>query len=104
MEVQRYINLTGHILVPLLPVVSVQTWAALPAADQQMLREALREGAAVSDRLIRENEQRLRGEFQGRGVQFIDSDRAAFQRALAPLYQRYEDIWGRGVFAALQAL
>jgi len=104
MEVQKYINLTGHILVPLLPVASVQTWNSLPPADRQMLREALREGAALSDRLIRENEQRLRGEFQQRGVIFIDSDRDAFRAALAPLYQRYEEIWGRGVFAALQAL
>lgn len=104
MEVQKYVNLTGHILVPLIPVVGTRTWDALPAADQALLREALREGAALSDRLIRESEQRLRGEFQGRGVQFVESDRAAFRRALAPLYQRYEEIWGRGVFAALQAL
>jgi len=104
MEVQRYINLTGHILVPLLPVVSAQTWTALPEADREMLRAALREGAALSDRLVAEGEQRLRGEFATRGVQFVESDRPAFQRALAPLYARYEEVWGRGVFAQLQAL
>jgi TRAP-type C4-dicarboxylate transport system substrate-binding protein len=40
----------------------------------------------------------------GRGVQFVESDRDAFRRALAPLYERYEEAWGRGVFAQLQAL
>ena len=104
MEVQRYINLTGHILVPLLPVVANQSWTALPEADRELLRQALRAGAEVSDQLVRQGEQSLRGEFEGRGVQFIDSDRAAFRRALAPLYERYEEVWGRGVFAALQAM
>jgi tripartite ATP-independent transporter DctP family solute receptor len=104
MEVQRYINLTGHILVPLLPVVASQSWNAMPETDHELVRQALRAGAEVSDQLVRSGEQSLRGEFQGRGVQFIDSDRAAFRRALAPLYERYEEVWGRGVFAALQAL
>ena len=104
MEVQRFINLTGHILVPLLPVVASQTWNALNEADREHLRVALREGAAVSDRLVREGEESLRTTFAGRGVQFVESDRAAFRRALAPLYERYEEIWGRGVFAQLQAM
>ncbi len=104
MEVQRFINLTGHILVPLLPVVASQSWNAMPEAERELLRQALRAGAEVSDALVRQGEQSLRGEFEGRGVQFIDSDRAAFRRALAPLYERYEEVWGRGVFAALQAM
>ena len=60
-------------------------------------RQARRAGA-------RRGEASLRGEFEGRGVQFVASDREAFRRALAPLYERYEEVWGRGVFAALQAL
>ncbi len=104
MEVQRYINLTGHILVPLLPTVSSMTWDTLNPADREHLRLALRDGAEVSDKLVRDNEQALRSEFEGRGVQFIDSDRDAFRVALAPLYEKYEEVWGKGVFAALQAL
>ena len=53
---------------------------------------------------MKQGEQSLRGEFEGRGVIFVDSDRTAFRRALAPLYERYEEVWGRGVFAALQAM
>ena len=104
MEVQRYINLTGHILVPLLPVMSEQTHASLPEADRVLIRAALREGAALSDRLVAEAEARLRTDFAGRGIQIIESNRPAFQAALAPMYGRYEEVWGRGVFAALQAL
>ncbi len=104
MEVQRYINLTGHILVPLMPVMSNQSWTSLPAADRDLVVAALREGAALSDGLVQAAEARLLDEFRGRGTQVIESDRAAFQRALAPLYTRYEEIWGRGVHAALTAL
>jgi tripartite ATP-independent transporter DctP family solute receptor len=103
-EVQRFINLTGHILVPLLPVLSTATFAALNEADREHVRVALREGAAVSDRLVRDGETSLRTTMAGRGVQFVESDRDAFRRALAPLYERYEEAWGRGVFAQLQAL
>ena len=104
MEVQRYINLTGHILVPLVPVMSQQTFTSLPEADRELVRLSLRDGAALSDRLVAESEERLRGEFTQRGVIFIESNRPAFQAALAPMYQRYEEVWGRGVFAQLQAL
>jgi tripartite ATP-independent transporter DctP family solute receptor len=104
MEVQRFINLTGHILVPLLPVISTQSWNAMNEADRELVRTSLRDGAALSDRLVAEAEERLRTEFAGRGVQIVQSNRPAFQAALAPMYQRYEEVWGRGVFAALQAL
>lgn len=104
MEVQRYINMIGHILVPLLPVVSTQTWNALPAADQALLAEALGAGGTVAGQLVRDAEARLRGEFEARGIQIIASNRDAFRTALAPLYARYEEIWGRGVFAQLQSL
>ncbi|MGG5808549.1 DctP family TRAP transporter solute-binding subunit [Falsiroseomonas sp. CW058] len=103
-EVQRFINLTGHILVPLLPVLSTATFNALAEADREHVRVALREGAAVSDRLVSEGEQNLRTTMAARGTQFVESDRAAFRRALAPLYERYEEAWGRGVFAQLQAM
>lgn len=104
MEVQRFINLTGHILVPLVPVIANQTWNSLNEADRELVRASLREGAALSDRLVAEAEERLRTEFAGRGIQIIQSNRPAFQAALAPMYARYEEVWGRGVFAALQAL
>lgn len=104
MEVQRYINLTGHILVPLVPVLSNQTWTAMPEADRELLRRAMREGAKVSDELTLASETRLRTEFAQRGSQVIESDRPAFQRALAPMYARYEETWGRGVLAQLEAL
>ncbi|MBL6458592.1 sialic acid TRAP transporter substrate-binding protein SiaP [Belnapia sp. T6] len=104
MEVQKYVNLTGHILVPLVPVLSEQSWTALPPADRELLIAALAEGGALGGQLTRESEQRLRGEFEARGTSFIDSDRPAFQRALAPMFARYEEVWGRGVHAALQAL
>jgi tripartite ATP-independent transporter DctP family solute receptor len=105
MEVQRFINLTGHILVPLLPVMSQQSFASLPEADRALVRASLREGAGLSDRLVAEAETRLRADFAARpGVQIIESNRPAFQQALAPMYARFEDQWGRGVFAALQAL
>ena len=47
MEVQRYINLTGHILVPLLPVIATQSWNGMANADREMLREAMRTGAGT---------------------------------------------------------
>jgi hypothetical protein len=72
-----------------------------------MTREAMPYGDAPCVYVIHENDawlQPLRGEFEARGIQIIASNRDAFRAALAPLYARYEDIWGRGVFAHLQAL
>jgi tripartite ATP-independent transporter DctP family solute receptor len=104
MEVQKCLNLTGHIMVPLVPVISTQSWNALPPADRDLLLAALAEGGVLGSRLTQESEARLQGEFAARGIQVIESNRPAFQAALAPMYARYEDVWGRGVHAQLQAL
>jgi TRAP-type transport system periplasmic protein len=103
-EVQKYLNLTGHIITPQIPLMSARRWNALSAADRALVGEAFDAGAAVSDASFRALEAKLTDEFRAKGMTIVDADRPAFQAAMKPVYEKYEAIWGKGVFEQLQAL
>ena len=44
-EVQKYLNLTGHVIVPILIMVNKKAYDAMTPADQQALRAAFADGA-----------------------------------------------------------
>ena len=103
-EVQKYINLTGHILNPQWYLVSTKTWRSLSKPDQAVLQEAFTAGSKVTNDAMNALETKLLDKFKGIGLNIVDSDRAAFQAAMKPVYQKYESIWGAGVYASLQGL
>ena len=103
-EVQKYLNMSGHIVVPLLILMNDKAYAPMSEADRKALLNAIAEGAKVNDALTREAEARLAGEFKAKGMTIVDTDRAAFARAMDPLYKKFADIWGADTVQQLQAL
>jgi tripartite ATP-independent transporter DctP family solute receptor len=103
-EVQKYLNLTAHIITPQIPLVNAKFFRALPDADRAILMAAFAEGARVNDEAARKAETTLRDELAKRGMTVIEPDRAAFQAAMQPVYAKYEDIWGKGVYQQLLSL
>ena len=75
-EVQKYLNLTSHIIVPQLVMVNAKYWATLSDADKAAVIEAFAEGGKVNDGLTREAEGQAAGRVQGQG----HGDRAARPR------------------------
>jgi tripartite ATP-independent transporter DctP family solute receptor len=103
-EVQKYINLTGHITENLLTIVGGHVWKQLSPADQQVFAAVLKEAAAKATDDIRAAELKLVSEFEKLGKTVIRSDREAFRKAAAPLLVSGEGGWTKQQFDAFQAL
>jgi TRAP-type C4-dicarboxylate transport system substrate-binding protein len=103
-EVQKYLNLTSHIIVPQLVMVNAKYWATLSDADKAAVVEAFAEGGKVNDGLTREAEGRLLGEFKAKGMEVIQPDLASFRQAMTSVYPKYENDWGKGTFEMMQKL
>jgi tripartite ATP-independent transporter DctP family solute receptor len=105
-EVQKYLNLTGHVIVPILIMVNKKTHDAMTPADQQALRAAFTEGAKVNDELTRANEARLTDFFKSKGVTIVNSDRESFRKKMTSVIEVGEkDMgWPKGIFDQMQAI
>jgi len=103
-EVQRFLNLTGHIITPQITFMNARLYNSLPDADKEILAASFAEGGRVNDQKFREMEGSLIADFRQRGMTIVESDRPAFQQAMAPVYPRFEEIWGRGIADQLRAI
>jgi tripartite ATP-independent transporter DctP family solute receptor len=88
-EVAKVYSLTEHAAPPAVVVFSKRVWDRLPNDDREIIREAARESVSYFRKLVDEKEAAARSSLAGEGVQFVtDVDKAAFVRALTPLYPK----------------
>lgn len=106
-EVQKYINLTGHITDSLLVIVGGHVWNKLNDADKKMFTEVLTEAADRSTATIMQSEKDLIAWFEKQGNTVTkDVDVAAMQKATAAYYTANptQVPWSKDVWDRLQAL
>ncbi len=79
-EVQRYLNLTGHVTGWTYVVIGEKKFRALPADLQAMILEAGEAMQAYHRREFRKQEEFLRTQLEDRGMTFIEPDIEAFRQ------------------------
>jgi len=84
-EVQKYISLTGHKYEMTPFLMSKRTWDRLSAADRKAVQEAAAEATALQRKLSQESDEKLVAELKAKGVQVDTVDKAAFEKATAPV-------------------
>ena len=93
-EVQDHLALSGHIWGSGVLTISADAWNGL--TDEQ--RSVIEENAAIwRDRereMIREGDEALVGQLESEGLQVTRPDAAAFQAAVQPVWDQYEDVFG----------
>jgi TRAP-type transport system periplasmic protein len=100
-EVQKYLILTGHIMVPQLAAISDKVWQGLSAGDQKIVQAAVDEGIAFSNDMLIKQEQSQAEEFKKKGMQVITPDVAAFKKASMAVIPKMEAVWGKGLYEKL---
>jgi TRAP-type C4-dicarboxylate transport system substrate-binding protein len=58
-EVQKYLELTAHMLAVSSTIISQKTWNSLSSEDQKILREVFHDEAEQIDKMVVENEEKL---------------------------------------------
>jgi TRAP-type transport system periplasmic protein len=103
-EVQKYLILTGHIMVPQIHAISDKLWKSLSAGDQKILLEAVDEGIAYSNDQVIKQEKSLLGEFKQKGMTIITPDVEAFRKASMAAIPKLEEKWGKGLYEKITSV
>ncbi len=98
-EVQKYLVLTSHILTPRLVVINEKIWQAIPAADRQIISDAVAEAIAWNNQETLASERVLADKFKKAGMEVIQPDVESFRKpVLETLPKMFEAKWGKGLF------
>ncbi|MBM1105478.1 TRAP transporter substrate-binding protein [Aurantibacter crassamenti] len=78
-EVQKYVNLTGHVLSWVYPVIGEKQFQKLPEDLQAIVLQAGKDMQKYEHNLFLENEKNVQEELKAKGMEFIEVDKDAFQ-------------------------
>ncbi|SDD87828.1 tripartite ATP-independent transporter solute receptor, DctP family [Pricia antarctica] len=78
-EVQKYVNLTGHVISWVYPVVGEKQFQRLPSDLQEIFLLAGKDMQDYEHRLFLENEKSVQEELKTKGMKFIKVDKKAFE-------------------------
>ena len=86
-EVQKYLNLTGHVISWGYVVVGEKQFQRLPPDLQAMFLQAARDMQAYEHHLFLKNETQIEQDLKDRGMEFVEVDKEAFiQKSEAAVY------------------
>lgn len=103
-EVQKYINLTGHITDSILQIIGGPLWNRLSEADRAIFVEELKNYAAAASQDIVESESKLAAWFESQGVTVNKVDITPFREATMKLHNGPDATWSKEVYDRLQAI
>jgi len=103
-EVQKYINLTGHIRDSLLTIVGGPLWNKLSADDKAIFTAVLAETATRASFSIEESENNLASWFEQQGVTVNRVDVTDFRNATMKLHNGPDATWDMDTYNSLQAI
>lgn len=88
-EVARFYNKTEHSLAPEILLFSKKIWDTLSADEQKQIRAAAKESVTYMRKLWDEREEKSLAIVKAAGVQIVDVDKASFQAAMKPVYDKF---------------
>jgi tripartite ATP-independent transporter DctP family solute receptor len=88
-EVSRYLTLDEHTWVPDVLLISTRVWNQLSDQERRWLEDAAQSSVEVERRLWRETSQHALDAVRAAGVEVIQPDKAAFRRAVQPMFDDY---------------
>lgn len=83
-EVQKYVNLTGHVVSWIYPVIGEKQFQKLPKDLKQIFLEAAKEMQVYEHRLFIENEKMVSKELKEIGMEFVEVDKEAYIKKVQP--------------------
>ncbi|ARN23294.1 C4-dicarboxylate ABC transporter [Piscinibacter gummiphilus] len=103
-EVAKYFSKTEHSMAPEILLFSKKTWDTLSPEDQKIIREAAKESVVYMRKLWDEREEKSLATVKAAGAQIVEVDKASFQAAMKPVYDKYlQDPKLKALVARVQA-
>lgn len=90
-EVQKYISMTGHFYSPAVFMLSRQIFESYPKDIQDAILKAEKEARDWERAYSAQLDVDLEKSMAAKGVQFNNVDKAEWQKACAPIYDKFKD-------------
>jgi len=103
-EVQKYINLTQHIVNNLVTIIGAPLWKKLSDGEKKIFVEVMQEAAMKNSEEVRQQEDDLKPWFEEKGIAINQVDRKPFMAAVEPHLNGPKATWSKEDFARLQAI
>ncbi len=103
-EVQKYLNLTGHITQQQTVLIGEDAFQALTPDQQKVLQQAAVEAGDYQNKLLEQDEAASLEKLKAGGMEVVEPDVAAFRAATANVHKAFDAKWGEGFFDRLQAV
>jgi tripartite ATP-independent transporter DctP family solute receptor len=103
-EVQKYINMTQHIVNNLVTIVGAPTWKKLSADEKIIFTDVMLEAAAKNSAEVRQQEDDLKPWFEEKGVIINNVDRQPFMDAVKPYINGPRATWTKADYDRLEAI
>ncbi len=103
-EVQKYLMLTKHVLMPFLVGMNDKFWQGLPPDVKTKLHDSMRQAEAYGQKLVAEKEADYLAKLKAKGMEVVDPDLAAFRTVMfEKVTKPYADkVWGPGIIGKIQ--
>ena len=92
-EVQKYLSTSGHIWGSVLLMINKDIWEKLPADLQKILMRNAVKYRDIERKMIQESDVKILAELK-KSMQVNEVDKAAFRKAVAPIYESYRPVFG----------
>ncbi len=103
-EVQKYVNLTGHVISWVYMVIGDKQFRQMPVNYQSVFLECAADMQAYEHRLFLEKEATFRTDLESKGMTFIEVDQEAFREKAAGAIFDDLDANGRKMYEQIAAI
>ncbi|WP_394140051.1 TRAP transporter substrate-binding protein [Cytobacillus oceanisediminis] len=88
-EVQKYLNLTGHVYSPLPFMMSKQLFDSLPKEDKEAILKAAKAATPVQREASQKQEQEALKELEEKGMEITQPELKPFIEKVEPVYEKW---------------
>ena len=102
-ESQKYLAITRHAYAPNVIMMSMKTWEKLSPELQSIVQDAAVKAAEANRTYDNEKEAEWLQFLKDKGMEVTTPDTAAFREAVKPVYEKYEEEFGKELVEAILA-
>lgn len=101
-EVQKYVSTTQHVWGAATLALSKPVWDKLSPEDQEIVAAAAREWGEKQRQMVADSDAEMIANLKDKGMEFNDVDRAAFEAAVEPVWDRNADVFGPELMSLME--
>lgn len=100
-EAQEHLALTNHVYSPTMILFAKSTFEKLTPEQQNALMEAAKEAAVFERKQCEDGEASQIADMESKGIKVSRPDTTEFQKAMAPVYEKYAQRFGQDKIDAI---